>query len=211
MTRHGAFLPVVALVAGLCGGCFLLSTQMTIVYNGGDGTVTIDRSIYSYHIDLNNNIDYRDHKDKIKNVEAFGFDVTVANLSDVTAHAEGYISFSEIHSPTPSRIQTQGTRVFSGVPLGPNENRRITYEDSQRYIDRIDVIDEAVKLGIVWFSLITDQGIRLLATNLTLVMTVNLQGSRFGPRGAPAVKRPGLRGPWACLCRAAAEASLSGT
>ncbi|MBN1424135.1 hypothetical protein JXA88_06230 [Candidatus Fermentibacteria bacterium] len=175
MRRHKAFFMGMALLGALCGGCFLISAQMTIVYKAGDGFGTADQSVYSYHVDLNDNSDYREHNDKIKNVEAFGFDVTVANLTGSPANGEGYISFSEIVSPTVANIQAQATRVFSGIPLEPGETRTITYDESQRYIDRIDVLDEAIKQGIVWFYVITDQGIRISSTGLTLVMTVNLQ------------------------------------
>lgn len=176
MLRHRVFLPGVALAAlTILGGCFLISAQMTIVYKPGDGIGTANQTVYSYHVDLNDNDDYEEHHDKIKNVEAFGFDVTVSNLTGTAAHAEGYISFTPLGSASVASIQAQATRVFSGIPLQPSETRAITYDDSQRYIERIDVIDRAIKEGIAWFYVITDQGIRISSTGLTLVMTVNLE------------------------------------
>ncbi|MCU0613269.1 MAG: hypothetical protein MUE60_15975 [Candidatus Eisenbacteria bacterium] len=175
MIRHKVFAGLVLLSLTLLGGCFLVSAQMTIVYKAGDGAGMANQTVYSYHVDLNDNDDYEEHHDKIKNVEAFGFDVTITNQTANTASAEGYISFSEVVSPSVENIRTQATQVFSGIPLQPNETRAITYDDSQRYIERIDVIDEAIREGIVWFYVITDQGIRISSTGLTLVMTVNLE------------------------------------
>jgi hypothetical protein len=160
---------------GLAGGCFLLSAQMTIVQDYGDGEGSADQTVYTYFVDLNDNADYREHGDKIKSVEAFGFKVIVENLGDIAANAEGYLSLVELDSPTVESIPTEATRIFSGIPLAPNETRTITYEDSQDYLERIDVIDEAVKDGVAWFYAITQEGSRVDYTGLVLVITVNLQ------------------------------------
>ncbi len=90
-------------------------------------------------------------------------------------NAEGYISFTGLDSPTVEDIQTQASRIFSGIPLQPNETRTIRYEESQKYLERLDVIDQAVKEGIVWFYAITEQGDRVEYMDLVLVMTVNLE------------------------------------
>jgi hypothetical protein len=148
---------------------------MTIVHDFGDGVGSADQTVYTYHVDLNDNDDYREHNDKIKSVEAFGFKVEVANLTGSTANAEGYLSFSELDSPTVDDIQTQATRIFSGIPLQPNETRPITYEESQNYLERLDVIDEAVKEGVVWFYAVTEEGTQIEYTALVLVITVNLE------------------------------------
>jgi len=155
MIRHKMFSGLALLSLALVGGCFLVSAQMTIVYKAGDGAGTANQTVYSYYVDLNDNDDYEEHHDKIKNVEAFGFDVTITNQTGSTANAEGYISFSELATPSVAGIQAQATRVFSGIPLQPDEIRTITYDDSQAYIERIDVIDEAIKEGIAWFYVIT--------------------------------------------------------
>jgi hypothetical protein len=160
---------------GLVGGCFLLSAQMTIVQDFGNGEGSADQTVYTYYVDLNDNADYREHGDKIRSVEAFGFKVVVSNLGDIDANAEGYLSFVELDSPTVESIPTEATRIFSGIPLAPNETRTITYEDSQNYLERIDVIDEAVKEGTVWFYAITQEGTRVDYAGLVLVITVNLQ------------------------------------
>jgi|GEM_PF-2086650 len=159
----------------IASGCFLLSAQMTIVYEVGSGDASADNTVYSYDVDLNDNDDYEEHGDKIKSVEAFGFKVTVSNLTAISANAEGYLSFTDLGSPTVNTIQTQATRIFSGIPLQPNETRVITYEESQKYLERIDVIDEAVKEGIVWFYTITDIGTAVEYQDFVLVMTVNLE------------------------------------
>jgi len=157
------------------GGCFLLSAQMTIVHPFGDGTGSADQTVYTYIVDLNDNDDYEEHHDKIKSVEAFGFKVVVTNLTASTADAEGYISFTELDSPTVEDIQTQASRIFSGIPLQPNETRTIKYEESQKYLERLDVIDQAVKEGVVWFYAITEHGTQIEYMDLVLVMTVNLE------------------------------------
>jgi hypothetical protein len=148
---------------------------MTIVHDFGDGVGSAGQTVYTYHVDLNDNDDYREHNDKIKSVEAFGFKVEVANLTGSTSNAEGYLSFLELDSPTVDDIQTQATRIFSGIPLQPNETRAITYEESQDYLERLDVIDEAVKEGVVWFYAITEEGTQIEYTALVLVITVNLE------------------------------------
>jgi hypothetical protein len=176
VVRHTRTLLGLAVISSaLVGGCFLLSAQMTIVHDFGDGIGSADQNVYTYHVDLNDNDDYREHHDKIKSVEAFGFKVEVSNLIGSTANAEGYLSFFELNSPTVEEIQTQATRIFSGIPLQPNETRAITYEESQNYLERLDVIDEAVKEGVFWFYAITEQGTEVEYTALVLVITVNLE------------------------------------
>ena len=170
-----SLLSLLVLSLVIFGGCFLLSAQMTIVYDVGTGDASADNTVYSYDVDLNENDDYEEHGDKIKSVEAFGFQVTVTNMTGSTANAEGYLSFTDLGSPTADEIQTQATRIFSGIPLRPNETRIITYEESQKYLERIDVIDEAVKEGIVWFYAITNIGTAVEYEDFVLVMTVNLE------------------------------------
>ena len=167
-----AVLPLLLVAAG--AGCLLVSGQITIVQNFGSDLATSDLNVYELFVDLNDNSDYEEHKDKIKSLETIGFVVAITNLGNASARGEGYLSLSKIANVTPAGVRAAATRIlYVDDPIAPGEKREITFEDSQGYIENFDKIEEAIKDGSIYFYGITDIGQEVMYENLKLIATVN--------------------------------------
>ena len=166
--------------AGLFAGCLLVSGQITIVQEFKDDSGSAASQVYYLSVDLNDNEDYKDHKDKIKSLEAFGFVVEITNAStSQSARGEGYISLSPI-TPTPTSrnavLEAKIPRIFFvDDPLDPGETRTITFEESQDYIENFDAIEDAIKDGEIYLYGVTDQGTMVKYEDFKLIATINVE------------------------------------
>ncbi len=167
-------LPLLALI----GGCFMVSGQITFVHNFGDGLATQGQTVGMFGLDLNTIKDYRDHKDKIKSVEAVGFQVEVTNRhATLPATAEGYLSMEDLEEPTVAEVQQQGVRIFSAAadPVAPLTTRVIDFEESQAYMENFGAVQDAVRQGVFYVYLVAADGTEIEYKSLTLVVTINAE------------------------------------
>jgi len=165
--------------AGLFAGCLLVSGQITIVQEFDDDSGSAASQVYYLSVDLNENEDYKDHKDKIKSLEAFGFLVEITNAGNIPAGGEGYISLSPI-TPLPTDrnaiLNANIPRIFYvSDPLDPGETRTITFEKSQDYIENFDAIDKAIKDGEIYLYGVTDQNTMVKYEDFKLIATINVE------------------------------------
>ncbi len=167
-----AVLPLLLVAAG--AGCLLVSGQITIVQDFGSDLATSELNVYELFVDLNDNSDYEEHKDKIKSLETIGFVVAITNLGSMQAKGEGYLSLTKLDVVTPAAVRAGATRIlFVDDPIEWGETRNITFEDSQAYIENFDKIEEAIKDGSIYFYGITDTGQNVKYENMKLIATVN--------------------------------------
>jgi hypothetical protein len=162
----------------IIGGCFLVSGQITFVHNFGDGTATADGTVYEFGIDLTENKDYNDHKDKIKSVTAVGFEVKVQNGTAMAATAEGYLTLNPLADPsTVGDMQSGEVKIFSaaGNPVDPMSTRVIDFEESQEYMANFDAIQDAVRDGEFYVYITSAEGTEVDYKDLTLVVTMNVE------------------------------------
>lgn len=165
--------------AGLFAGCLLVSGQITIVQEFDDDSGAAASQVYYLSVDLNENDDYADHKDKIKSLEAFGFVVKITNGGNIAARGEGYLSLSPI-TPLPTDrddiLAAKIPRIFYvSDPIDPGEFRNITFEMSQDYIENFDDIDEAIKDGEIYLYGVTDQNTLVKYEDFKLIATINVE------------------------------------
>ena len=181
MTRKrwiAASLPLLLAVLG--AGCMLVSGQITVVqgFDPGTGSTTVE--VNYLEVDLNENEDYADHKDKIASLETIGFVVHVTNLGADSASGEGYLGIDPVpgtaltpddvkNSPKVKRI------LFIDDPIAPGETREISFEDSQAYIENFDWMEEAIKDGNIHFYGITDIGEEAAWDSLKIIATINVE------------------------------------
>jgi hypothetical protein len=175
---RGLLLALPLSLLALMGGCFMVSGQITFVHNFGDGLATQGQTVGVFGLDLNTIKDYKDHKDKIKSVEAVGFQVEVKNLhSTLAATAEGYLSTEDLGNPTVAEVQEQGVRIFSAAadPVAPLTTRVIDFEESQAYMENFGTVQDAVRQGVFYVYLVAAEGTQIEYKNLTLVVTINAE------------------------------------
>jgi hypothetical protein len=168
------------LILAIAVGCNLISGQITIVHPFDDDTGVADTPVYALSMDLNDNEDYKEHGDKIKSLEAFGFVVEITNRGNMPAKGEGYLSLVDIgdmadHPDSVAADPNTTLVVFVKDPLAPGATRNITFEESQDYIEGFDKIEEAIMNGKFYFYGITDIGQDVRWEDLKLVATLNVE------------------------------------
>ncbi|MFH1011515.1 MAG: hypothetical protein V1784_09825 [bacterium] len=156
MKKRLTFILLVAAVAFLVwglGGC-LVSGVFTIDHAfqhdiHTSNTPTLDaREWETVHVDLTENETYRDHKDKLKGIESVCIVMDVKNNLDQNVSGEVWIAYDSLATKT--EVMNRGTRIFSGIALGPYEERHFGCGDIQNILENLDAFEDAVKVGDFW-------------------------------------------------------------
>ncbi|MBU1937348.1 hypothetical protein KKG05_08105 [bacterium] len=145
-------IPAVALTflgCGLISGVFTIDHEFDEIQSSSDGVhLDIWDKVF---VDLNDNSTYKDHKDKLKGIESACLSTTVKNNLNQNVSGEVWISYDEFDSKS-ALIAGGGQRIFHGIALGPNEERRITCADMADILDDggLDVLEDAIEVGQFW-------------------------------------------------------------
>ncbi len=135
----------------------------------------MNRTIHTFHVDLTENDEYREHKDNIESLEAIGIEVKLGNLT-ATDVVEGYISSALLDTTSADSIKT-GTMVLRAAAgyVDPDGTRVIDFEESQAYFYNFDAIEDAVRQGTFYFYTIGRDRTQIEYEDLTLVITLNVE------------------------------------
>jgi len=109
---------------------------------------TADSDFYFYQVDITDDPDWDEHKDKIDFVDAVGFEfyITSSEEGDVTFNA--YIDDHSGLGPLPISTPITATKVIDGFVVAPGVSL-ITYKQSLGLITGIDRLKELVKIGML--------------------------------------------------------------
>ena len=138
---------VAALTVAL-GGC-LMTGQITITHEINDG-VTTDTNFNLKHVDLNDNEDYAEHKDKIKSVDGIAIVAIVENNTSVDARAAFFISDDpSLDDIDDLRDPDKATLVFISPVIPGDTKVKIDWAEGFEYIiDEQAVIDQILGDGV---------------------------------------------------------------
>jgi hypothetical protein len=153
MKKWFIFIPAILLLIFLGGGCGLVSGVFTIDHPfeqdiHTSNVPTLDSQWECVHVDLTENSTYRDHKDNIKGIESLCIVVDVKNNLSQNVSGEIWISYDECFNK--AEVMQKGTRIFSGIALGPNQERPFGCGDIQDILENLDAFEKAVKVGQFW-------------------------------------------------------------
>jgi len=99
-------------------------------------------------VDLNTIDTYKDHKDNLKGVESVCIIMDVKNNLNQNVSGEIWIAYEEYVTKT--EVMQKGTRIFSGIALGPNQERHFDCGDIQDILENLNAFEAAVKAGQFW-------------------------------------------------------------
>jgi hypothetical protein len=125
-------LALIALVALGVTGCFITSGQV-LVHFALHNPFTIDGADgYELEaVDLNTVPDYKDHKDKLKNISDFALIGKFTNVSGPGGGVEVYISAGSTSFTSPAAIRAGATKLWGPGTIGATgATRTITWNDS---------------------------------------------------------------------------------
>ena len=122
-------------------GC-LVSGQITVVESIEIGATT-DQNLSKFNLDLNDNADYRDHKDQILSVDEISLVAILTNRANSEAIAEVYISDNPNLS-TIQDIRTQADLIFTSPSVPANGEVIVNWSDGFAHMSNTDVLIDQI-------------------------------------------------------------------
>lgn len=134
-----------ALILGvIVTGC-ILSGQFVMVIAGTSTIQSTDNNLDYLAVDLTTNDTWEEHKDDIQGIVDVKFECRFENNLASPADGELWIS-TELYG-TVQQVRDNATRVFSGLNLGGNEDRDVSFSESADYIENLDVALDLLESG----------------------------------------------------------------
>jgi len=121
----------------LIPGTFVLVNEFDFTAEGG---------IYYESINITEDEDWQDNKDKIDFVDAVGVEFFITSEEEANVTFDVYVDdYAELFA-YPTTIPTTATHIIDGLIVEPGETH-ITYKQSLGFLTGIDRLKELAKLG----------------------------------------------------------------
>ena len=146
--KHLIALALVVVLTASINGC-LLSGQIVLFsdFNVGD---TSDTVVNKYLVDLNEDEDYADNKDKIESVDGVAIIAVIRNNSATPAQGAIYVS-NDGTLETVADVTSQADLVFVSPSVPGNSKKTIGWMDGFAHmVDEQPIIDEVLGDGEFW-------------------------------------------------------------
>jgi hypothetical protein len=135
-------------------GC-LLSGQL-ILFSDFDVGETSDTAVNKYLVDLNDEEDYADNKDKIESVDGVAIIAVIENLTSTPVKGTIYVS-NDPDLTTVSQVEAEADLVFISPEVPGNGEIKIGWMDGFAHmVDPQPIIDEVLGDGTFWIYAIAD-------------------------------------------------------
>jgi len=135
-----AVLTAVALTL-VIGGC--LVTGQTTLTQGVDATAVTKTEVTRIPIDLNEEPDYSDNKDKIKSIDELSVVAILTNNRAFPAKARLYLSNDETLT-TVDEVEAEATLVFDSPVVPASEVLKIKWADGFKYLQNREAIEKEI-------------------------------------------------------------------
>lgn len=149
MTFHMRYLPTAGLAAVLLFlvGC-LVSGQFVTVIEIGNLDFNSENGFYHYSVDLTENDIWDEHKDNIKDIEVVGFELWMTNNQSDTTTFNVYVDdINHEEYTSPAEVENNATIVIKNLKLKPSSQTYITYGQSFKYLQNVEILKDLVHEG----------------------------------------------------------------
>jgi hypothetical protein len=124
-------LGVLALFLTLGNNC-ITSGNIVVVVNLDKLEGQTNTTFQSLPVNLENNDDWKEHKDQLNSVDDIGFACKITNHEDTVA--TGQIWISEKNYTTPTDVAAHATKILDGIMVPANDSTSIEWKDSEKYL-----------------------------------------------------------------------------
>jgi hypothetical protein len=131
---------IAAALTLVIGGCLL--TGQTTLTQDVDVTAVTKGSVTRIPIDLNDEPDYKDNKDKINSVDELSVVAILTNNRPVPAKARLYLSNDE--TLTIDNVETEATLVFESPEVPASDILKIKWADGFKYVQNRKAIEAEI-------------------------------------------------------------------
>ena len=137
----------------IAGGCILTGTfVITVTLADKDHPVTITNDDFAgseMQVDLSEDEDFRDNKDKIESIDNIGFYLSITNHAETAINfqifLDGDTSANYINIDTLVRY---AALVFTGLEIPAGEHVVVDWGESIRYVTGLDELKSTISTGI---------------------------------------------------------------
>ncbi len=143
----------------LLAGC-LVSGTFVVVYVHDKPFIAQDE-FYFYDVDITGESVWKDHRDKIKDIDLVGFELWITNNESAPRKFSIYLDGpDEPEYTTLEEVQDNATIVLEGLPLpaGPGGKAHVTYGQSFKYLRNVPTLLKLVESGKFNYYGISDGG-----------------------------------------------------
>ena len=130
-----------AVLALVIGGC-LVTGQNTLT-QGVDATAVTKTAVTRIPINLDDEPDYRDNKDKIKSIDELSVVAIITNNRAAPARARLYLSNDETLT-TVDEVETEATLVFESPEVPASAKLKIHWADGFKYVQNRKAIEKEI-------------------------------------------------------------------
>jgi len=160
-------------------GCSSLITGTTVIdFKIGGGDVSVSGDVYYFRVDLTDETVWKDHKDKIRNIDNVGFELwltdTVQIDSSYTLTGELYIApWDSIFYSSIEDVQDSTTLVVQNLEVPSGSTTYIDWATSLTHVTNIDSLKYYAEQGAFTIYGITQEApFKLRVDSATVIVTV---------------------------------------
>ncbi len=157
------------LVLIFIAGC-VASGTLILVYDI-DSFISSSTSIQVTEVDLTDNSDYNDHKDKIKSIDQVAVVGTLENLEFADNQAEVWLSDVGTYS-SPAEVRANATIVFSSPVILAGDTLFIDWSDALSYIQNLQTLKDAADNGHFYLYGLAENSPFSVRFQISLVITM---------------------------------------
>ena len=157
------------LVPIFIAGC-VASGTIIITYDIAE-FISSSSGMHIEEIDLTENEDYEDSKDKIKSIDQVTVTGTLTNLEDSTTQAEIWLADTGDYA-TQALVRDNATMIFIS-PIIPGDSAIfISWSDGLNHIENLGALKDAAEGGHFWLYGLADNTPFTVRFKITLVITM---------------------------------------
>jgi hypothetical protein len=160
------------LIPLIIAGCIVNGTVVYIFDLAGEWIP--NGAMQSRYVNLSDNSDFQDNKDKLKSVDSVVLVGDIINMGNQALSADVYIS--DYSYTTPAQVIENGTQIFSSPTIGANDTLHINWKDGLSYITNLNSIEKEIKGdGQFYVYAISSSGSAIIYDlNLVATLTIGL-------------------------------------
>jgi len=133
-------LSLIAVMTLALAGCLIISGTFVIVY---DFDLTAETGFYYYPVDITEEEDWEDNKDKIDFIDVVGFEFTIENDNSVDVTFNVYV---DEFGTGGGSVPATASIIIDGLTVPPGTTK-FTYAQSLAVLKNVDRLKALVKSG----------------------------------------------------------------
>jgi hypothetical protein len=140
--KKNLLLVLALLIPIVIAGC-IASGTIVLVFDV-DGFQSSNTTLDHRNVNLTENSDYDDHKDKIKSVDAITLTGFIVNNGSSEISAEAWIS-DDSTLTTVADIQNNGTLIFESPTIPAGDTLFLEWADGMQYMRNFGILEDEIK------------------------------------------------------------------